>query len=98
MDIIHTQTVNDGQFTMLDEHEIIGYIKYEWSKNGNIKATGTYVDERQRGKSLGQTLFKTLLDFAKINSLKIYPICPYVVKLFADNVEYKEFIDDEYFN
>ena len=98
MDIIHTQTVNDGQFTMLENQEIVGYVKYEWSKNGNIKATGTFVDENQRGKKLGEKLFNTLIDFAKESHLKIFPICPYIIKMFERNPDLNEFIDKDYFN
>ena len=98
MDIIHTQTVNDGQFTMLENQEILGYIKYEWSKNGNIKATGTFVDEDNRGKKLGEQLFQILIDYAKESNIKIFPVCPYIIKMFEKKPDLREYIDSEYFN
>jgi len=96
MEIKHSQTVNDGQFSLYENDDLIGYIKYEWAKNGNINATGTFVDESKRGQNLGQVLFDELLEFAEQNDVKIYPICPYIVKVFKDQPDLKEFLDEEY--
>ena len=49
MEVQYTQTINDGQFTLFENDEIVGYIKYEYAKNGNIKASGTFIDEKYRG-------------------------------------------------
>ena len=96
MEIKHSQTVNDGQFSLYENDKQIGYIKYEWAKNGNIKATGTFVDESKRGQQLGEVLFDELLEFAEQNDVKIYPICPYIIKLVEEKPELTEFLDEEY--
>lgn len=96
MEMKHSQTVNDGQFTLYEDEVILGYIKYEWSKNGNIKATGTFIDEAHRGKNLGQQLFYELLEFAQQNDVKIYPICPYIIKQFERHPELKDYLDEDY--
>ncbi len=96
MEIKHSQTVNDGQFSLYENDKQVGYIKYEWAKNGNIKATGTFVDESKRGQQLGEVLFDELLEFAEQNDVKIYPICPYIIKLVEEKPELTEFLDEEY--
>lgn len=96
MEIKHSQTVNDGQFSLYENDDSIGYIKYEWAKNGNIKATGTFVDESKRGQNLGEVLFNELLKFAEQNDVKIYPVCPYVIKQFDEQPSLRHFLDEEY--
>lgn len=96
MEIIYTQTVNDGQFTLYDESEIVGYIKYEWSKNGNINVTGTFIEEKYRGQSLGDTLMNEIIELAEQNDVLIYPICPFVIHYFNKNQKYNYLLDEDY--
>ncbi|MBS7333081.1 MAG: N-acetyltransferase [Weeksellaceae bacterium] len=96
MEIIYTQTVNDGQFTIYEGDEIVGYIKYEWAKNGNINATGTFIDEKYRGQGLGENLMEELIELAEQNDVQIYPICPYVIHYFEKHPEFEYLLDEEY--
>ena len=97
MEVKHSQTVNDGQFSLYENEILVGYIKYEWAKNGNIKATGTYVDEKFRGKEIGEKLMDQLIEFADLNEIKIFPICPYVVHYFEKYTDKNKIVDTSYY-
>lgn len=97
MEVKHSQTVNDGQFSLYENEILVGYIKYEWAKNGNIKATGTYVDEKFRGKEIGEKLMDQLIEFADLNEIKIFPICPYVVHYFEKYPDKNKIVDTSYY-
>ena len=96
MEIKHTQTIDNGQYSIYEGDEVIGYIKYEWAKNGNIKATGTFVDEKHRGENLGENLMGELIELAEQNDVQIYPICPYVIHYFKKRPELNNYLDEEY--
>lgn len=92
----YTQTINDGQFTLFENDEIVGYIKYEYAKNGNLKASGTFIDEKFRGQEIGKILFNQLFEFAQKENVKIIPVCPYVVHQFNKHPEWNNLLDKEY--
>lgn len=96
MNFIYTKTINDGQFTLFDQDEIVGYMKYEWAKNGNIKANGAYIDEKYRGREIGKKLLDQLFDFATNENVKIIPVCPYVIHQFNKHPEWSYLLDEDY--
>lgn len=96
MEIKYTQTINDGQFTVYDEEEIVGYVKYEWAKNGNIDAKATFIDEKYRGQNLGEVLVDELIEFAEQNDVLIFPVCPYIIHYFKKHPDLEYLLDEEY--
>lgn len=96
MEVQYTQTINDGQFTLFENDEIVGYIKYEYAKNGNIKASGTFIDEKYRGQEIGKKLLDILFEFAMKENVKIIPVCPYVIHQFNKYPTWNYLLDEEY--
>ena len=92
----YTQTINDGQFTLFENDEIVGYIKYELAKNGNLIASRTFIDEKFRGQEIGKKLLNQLFEFAQKENVKIIPVCPYVVYQFYKHPEWNNLLDEEY--
>lgn len=86
----------EGKIVVEVEGNEAGFIKYKWLENGNINAYSTFVKEEYRDKRLGMPLFDKLVEFAKEKGIKIYPTCPFVVKMFARMPELNDLLADDY--
>ena len=96
MEIKHQHEEGKGRFVVFVDDKEAGYIKYEIMPNNNLKANGTLIYEEFRAQHLGTPLFNTLINFAKEQKVKIYPTCPYVVKMFERHPELSDLLDDDY--
>lgn len=94
--IEHIANEADGRFVAYVNDEEAGYIKYEWMPNGNFKANGTLVFEAFRSYKLGQPLYEALLNFAREQKVKIYPTCPFVVKMMNRDSGVWNLLDEDY--
>jgi len=65
--------------------------KLDYSKNGDtIMMTHVGVPVEFRGQGLAAAITKTALEYAKSNSLRVIPICPYVASYIRRNPQYTE--------
>jgi predicted GNAT family acetyltransferase len=92
----HIDDNNEGRFIVEYEGQEAGYIKYKWLENGNINANGTLVYDTFKDKKLGMPLFNQLIGFAREKGIKIYPTCPFVVKMFSRMPELNDLLADDY--
>ena len=53
------------------------FLKYERA-NGALALIHTEVPEALRGRHIGERLVKSALDAARVDGLRIVPICPFV--------------------
>lgn len=97
MEFKHYDDGKEGRFfVILDNGMEAGWIKYKWLENGNLLADGTRVYEEFKDQKLGLPLFNRLIEFVKERQVKIYPVCPFVVKTFARNPELSYLLADDY--
>lgn len=62
-----------------------------WKKHdGYIEVDETRVDETLKGHGYGMKLLNMVIEHARKNSLKIKPVCPYVVKMFDRHPEFHD--------
>lgn len=94
--IKHEESEDNGRFLAYYDGVEAGYIKYKWMDNGNFNANGTLVYEEFRDKKIGKLLYDTLLNFAREKGVKIYPTCPYVVKLMLRDTSVHDLLDDDF--
>lgn len=83
-------------FIIIDNDTEAGWIRYQWLENGNLLANGTLVYYEFRDQWLGTPLFNRLIEFAEEKKVKIYPVCPFVVKKFTVHPELKHLLADDY--
>jgi predicted GNAT family acetyltransferase len=50
----------------------------------------TEVSASLQGQGVGQQLVAYAVDYARINQLKIIPVCPYAIKQFEKHPEYSD--------
>lgn len=92
----HIDNGKEGRFVAEVEGKEAGYIKYKWLENGNINANGTLVHDEFRDHRLGMPLFDKLIAFATEKGIKIYPTCPFVVKVFSRRPDLNHLLADDY--
>jgi predicted GNAT family acetyltransferase len=92
----HIENDGKGRFIVNYNGQEAGYLKYELTENGSLLANGTLVYEEFRDKRLGIPLFNQLIEYASKNNLKIYPTCPFVVKMFDKKPELASLLDPTY--
>ena len=64
-----------------------------WKKHdGYIEVDETRVDETLKGQGFGFKLFDVLIDHAREHSLKIKPVCSFVVKMFERHPEHQDLL------
>lgn len=92
----HINDSKEGRFVVEVDRKEAGYIQYKWMENGNINANGTLVYDEYREHRLGMPLFDKLIEFAREKGIKIYPTCPFVVKVFSRRPELNDLLDNDY--
>ena len=81
MDIRHDLT--GSSFVMLnDDGTEEGRIVYDVESDGNLSALSVRVSPELQGQGAAGKLLDALVEYARKHSLKIFPVCPYVVKKF----------------
>lgn len=64
-----------------------------WKKHdGYIEADETRVDDSLKGQGVAVKLYNRLIDHAREHSLKIKPVCSFVVKMFERYPEHRDLL------
>lgn len=61
-----------------------------FEKDGVMKVDHTFVSDELRGQGIAKKLLDEAANYAREKSLKIYPICSYVVSAFDKSDEYND--------
>ena len=78
-----------GAFYIEEEGEWIAELTYE-RNNGTMTVDHTEVDEKLRGEGVGEDLVRAAVEYARENSLKINPVCPYTKKVIDRTPEFQD--------
>ena len=85
MDIQHRQHPRGGVFLVIEDGRELGEMTYGLEAGGPMDIDHTWVDPSQRGRGLARALVDAGVAFARADSLKIRPICSYVVDVFRSD-------------
>lgn len=80
-----------GRFYLLDESKkMIAEVTFKMNKSGGIYLLDhTWVDPSLRGQGIAKKLVDSVVDLALKEGKKIYPVCPYALKLFESDSSYE---------
>jgi predicted GNAT family acetyltransferase len=90
MEIKHSETETKGLFEVMEDGKRVGEMTYSKAGTGRIIIDHTQVDPSQNGKGLGRKLVDAGVAFARENSLKILPLCPFAKKVLTGSAEYQD--------
>ena len=62
---------------------------------GRIVYTHTEVPKPLEGQGLAAKLARAALDFARVNDLRVVPLCPYVSRFIRKHPEYQDLVSSD---
>jgi len=82
--ITHELFENSGSFFAIEDAEKIGELTYFFTDEEPkvLIANHTWIHPSRRGCGIGDLLVENLVEYAQKNTLKISPICSFVVHYF----------------
>jgi len=92
MDMILTiqEDPNKG-FVLIQENELpVGKMTYSKAGDKLIVIDSTYVDEAYRGQDAGKKMLYKIVEMARVNDIKIIPLCPFASYIFTNNVDIQD--------
>ena len=81
-----------GAFYIEENGEWIAELSYI-KNNGTMTIDHTEIDEKLRGEGIGQDMVKAAVEYARENSLKIKPLCPYARKVIERTPEFQDVLE-----
>ena len=88
--IAHKQNDTRGVFFIEGESGVVSELTYSINKDGKMTIDHTKTKRREEGKGLGGKLVKHAVNYARENSLKIEPLCPFAEVQFEQHPEYQD--------
>lgn len=91
-DILHVEhNIQDRRFEIRIDSRYAKLLYY--FQGGSIVFTHTAVPGTWRGQDVGNTLVRAGLDYARTNSLKVIPLCPFVSAFIHRSPEYQDLLE-----
>ena len=94
MKVEHEETGRKGTFFVEENGERVAELAYFKSGTDAINIYHTEVDEKLRGKGVGEQLLKAAVDRARQNNIKILATCPYAHKVMDGTPEYRDILTE----
>lgn len=74
-----------GQFTAFLDSKEAGHMTYTWANEDKIIIDHTDVNAEYNGKGIGKEMLLKAVEYARLNQLKIIPLCPFAKAQFDKN-------------
>lgn len=90
MTIRHQQNKSKGAFFIEIDGKTSAQLTYSWAGADKIIIDHTEVDESLKGQGIGYKLVDAAVDFARNETIKILPLCPFAKAVFEKKSNYKD--------
>lgn len=88
--IKHKESDRRGMFYMEDDKGIISELTYTIQENGIMVIDHTETRRELEGQGLASKLVKKSVEFARENTMKVDPLCPFAEVQFDENKDYAD--------
>lgn len=91
--MIEVKQQNDekhGSFEALIDGKRAGLMTYTWAGEERFIIDHTEVEEAYNGKGVGKEMLIAAVDFARKNSKKVIPLCPFAKATFQKNEDMQD--------
>lgn len=93
MDIKFEQSGAKGSFYVEENGARLAEMSFSKAGDHRIIIDHTEVSDALRGKGAGKQLVKAGVEYARKNSLKILPLCPFAKSVFQRVPEFRDVLD-----
>ena len=88
--IKHKENDSDGMFYMEDENGIVSELTYNLGDNSIMVIDHTQTRKSLEGNGLASKIVDHVVNYARENSIKIDPLCPFVEMKFDETESYQD--------
>lgn len=85
MKIEHLNENKGGYFKAVNEGKTAAIMNYAWAGPGKIVIEHTEVKPDYSGQGLGKDLVFAAVDYARLQKVKVLPLCPFAKSIFNKN-------------
>lgn len=85
MEIIQENEEGKGFFKAVEDGKEAGLMTYTWAGPTKFIIDHTEVNPNFKGIGVGQKMVIAAVEYARVNSLKIMPLCPFAKSVFDKN-------------
>lgn len=86
--IFHYKNGTKGAFQYKPEEKVLAEMVYMMPNPHLMVIDHTDVDESLRGQGIGKILQQNLVEYVRLNNIKVIPICPFAKKMFERTKEW----------
>ena len=90
MEIKQRENEKRGHFFVEIEGKKLALMTYSKAGPGKIIIDHTEVDESLKGQGVGYKLVEAAVEYARENTIKIMPLCPFAAAVFKKREAYKD--------
>jgi uncharacterized protein len=90
MTIKHTQNEKKGYFFVGEEDDRKAEMTYTLPFPGKMIIDHTEVSDELRGQNVGYQLVFAAVEYARVNNMKIIPLCPFANSVFKKKTELQD--------
>lgn len=90
----HDRRGNKGAFQAFDGDRQAGEMTYVWAGDAKFIIDHTGVGDDWKGKGVGKQLVAAAVEFARSESVKILPLCPFAKRVFEKVSEFRDVLDN----
>ncbi|AXG71110.1 GCN5-related N-acetyl-transferase [Kordia sp. SMS9] len=90
MEITRNDYGKKGQFTLRENDQQIGKMTYTWAGESKFIIDHTEVDDNREGNGFGKKMVMEAVKFARENTIKILPLCPFAKRVFEKNKDIQD--------
>jgi predicted GNAT family acetyltransferase len=94
MDAISAEVRRDDaaqRYELVQHGQVVGFATFHL-RNGSVVVPHTEIDRARRGRGLGATLVRGVLDDIASRDLEVVPACPFVARYIDDHPEYRHLV------
>jgi uncharacterized protein len=90
MEIKQKDNGTKGSFYIEADNKVIAEMTYVWKDENQMIIEHTEVSQEGSGKGLGKQLVAKAVEFARQQSVKIIPVCPFTKKVIEKTPEFQD--------
>lgn len=88
--IYHYKTEGKGAFQYKPDEKVLAEMVYTMPNPRLMVIDHTDVDDSLRGLGIGKILQQHLVEYVRLNGIKVIPICPFAKKMFERTKEWSD--------
>jgi predicted GNAT family acetyltransferase len=88
--IKHKHIGNKGMFFVGEDENILAEMTYNMPANDKMIIEHTEVGDELRGQNVGFQLVQAAVEYARMNNLKIIPLCPFAHSVFRKKLDFQD--------